>query len=70
MKQRREAERLVCATGMRPVFAADESLAPCCTLAAGACCPGFSNASLIRMACRSDGRLLQPTAPMRAIDAR
>jgi hypothetical protein len=30
---------------------------------------GFSNASLIKMACRSDGRLLQPSAPARAIDA-
>jgi hypothetical protein len=30
---------------------------------------GFSNASLINMACRSDGRLLQPSAPARAIDA-
>jgi hypothetical protein len=30
---------------------------------------GFSNASLIKMACRSDGYLLQPSAPARAIDA-
>lgn len=30
---------------------------------------GYSNASLIKMSCRSDGFLLQPTAPMRAIDA-
>jgi hypothetical protein len=30
---------------------------------------GFSNASLINMACRSDGRLLQPSAPARSIDA-
>jgi hypothetical protein len=30
---------------------------------------GFSNASLIKMACRSDGRLLQPSKPARAIDA-
>jgi hypothetical protein len=30
---------------------------------------GFSNASLIKMACRSDGKLLQPSAPARAIDA-
>ena len=29
---------------------------------------GYSNASLIKMACRSDGRLLQPSAPARAID--
>eukprot|EP01043_Picozoa_sp_COSAG02_P052521 COSAG02_NODE_5672_length_4140_cov_2.941351_1_plen_543_part_10 len=30
---------------------------------------GFSNASLIKMACRQDGKLLQPSAPARAIDA-
>lgn len=30
---------------------------------------GYSNASLIKMSCRSDGRLLHPTAPARAIDA-
>ena len=30
---------------------------------------GYSNASLIKMACRSDGFLLQPSAPARAIDA-
>ena len=30
---------------------------------------GYSNASLINMACRHDGRLLQPSAPARAIDA-
>ena len=30
---------------------------------------GYSNASLIKMACRSDGRLLQPSAAARAIDA-
>jgi len=30
---------------------------------------GYSNASLINMACRSDGLLLQPSAPARAIDA-
>ena len=30
---------------------------------------GNSNASLIKMACRSDGYLLQPSAPARAIDA-
>ena len=30
---------------------------------------GFSNASLINMACMKDGRLLQPDVPARAIDA-
>lgn len=30
---------------------------------------GFSNSSLINMACRTDGLLLQPSAPARAIDA-
>eukprot|EP00051_Salpingoeca_urceolata_P017933 m.248958 g.248958 ORF g.248958 m.248958 type:complete len:817 (+) comp19081_c0_seq6:1182-3632(+) len=30
---------------------------------------GFSNVSLIRMTCMADGRLLQPSAPARAIDA-
>ena len=38
---------------------------PCFTVPVGI---GFSNASLIKMTCRSDGRLLHPTAPARAID--